>query len=271
MPSSEFPAIGFGTWKNTDPEQCAASVASALEVGYRHVDTAQYYGNEAYVGEGIDRASVDRDDVAIATKVHPETAGLGFEDVIQGATESCDRLGVDVLDLYYVHWPILDYEPEETLAGLSELVDRGVIRHVGVSNFSIELLDEARRVLDVPLFAHQVEMHPLLHQDELVAYAQEHDHYLVAYSPLAQGEVFEIQAIGEIAEKHDASAAEVSLAWLHSKENVVPIPKSTDPAHARENLSALDLALDDEDLSRIDGIEDEKRFVERDGAPWLDS
>jgi len=267
-PMQDLPAIGLGTWENTDPETCAESVRTALEAGYRHVDTAQHYENEDAVGEGIARADVPREEVFVATKVHPVRFGLAHDEVIEGLEASLDRLGLDYLDLLYVHWPVGNYDAAETLPAFDELVDRGLVDHVGVSNFSTELLDEAMDHLDSPLFAHQAETHPLLQQDDLVAHAQEHDYHHVAYSPLARGRVFELAEVTEIAEKHDASAAQVSLAWLLSRENVSVVPKATGEAHIRDNLGALDLELDEEDVERIRDIERRERFVERDGAPW---
>ena len=267
---SGLPAIGLGTWQNTDPETCISSVSTALEAGYRHIDTAQYYGNEEAVGEGIARADVPRDEIVVATKIHAEKFGLAYDEVIEGLEVSLDRLGLDSLDLLYVHWPVGNYDAAETMPAFDELVDRGLIDRVGVSNFSIELLDEARKHLESPLFAHQAETHPLLPQDELVSHAQEHDYHHVAYSPLARGDVFDVPEIQDIAEKHDASAAQVSLAWLLSKDNVVTVPKASSEAHIRDNLGALDLELTADDVERIDNLERTERFVEREDAPWLD-
>ena len=271
MPGEDLPPIGLGTWQNTDPEQCADSVETALDAGYRHVDTAQYYGNEAHVGAGIANSPVAREDVTLATKLHPELTGLDREGVLAGATESCERLGVDRIDVLYVHWPIGNYDAEATLPAFEELVADGVVDNVGVSNFSVDLVAEARDALDGDLFANQVEMHPLLQQRELVADAREHDYYLVAYSPLARGNVFDVPEIQAVAEKHGVSEAQVSLAWLTAKDNVVAIPKASSEAHLRDNLEATALELDEEDVAKIDGIEREERYVERDGAPWLEN
>ncbi|EMA28399.1 aldo/keto reductase [Haloarcula japonica] len=267
---SELPAIGLGTWQNTDPEVCAESVRTALEMGYQHIDTAQYYGNEEAVGEGIASADVPREDVFVGSKVHAEKFGLAHDEVIEGLEVTLDRLGLDSLDLLYVHWPVGNYDAAETMPAFDELVDRGLIDHVGVCNFSTELLDEAMDHLESPLFAHQAETHPLLQQDELVEHAREHDYYHVAYSPLARGDVFDIPEVEAIAEKHDVSAPQVSLAWLLGRENVRTVPKATSEAHIRDNFGALDLELDDEDIERIESIERTERYVERDGAPWLE-
>ena len=267
---SSIPAIGLGTWQNTNPEACAESVRTTLETGYRHVDTAQYYGNEEAVGQGIAAADVPREEIFVATKVHAEKFGLAYDEVIEGVEVSLDRLGLNYFNMVYVHWPVGNYDAAETMPAFDELVDQGLIDHVGVSNFSIELLDEAIEHLESPLFAHQAETHPLLQQDELRAHACKQDYYHVAYSPLARGEVFDIPEVAEVAEKRDTSPAQVSLAWLLSKDNVCVIPKASSADHIRDNFGALDLSLTGADLKLIDSVDQTERFVEREGAPWLE-
>ncbi|MFT4889148.1 MAG: 2,5-diketo-D-gluconate reductase B [Halobacteriales archaeon] len=264
MTNDRLPPIGIGTY-DMEPEVCRRSVETALNLGYRHVDTAEMYENERAIGEAIEAADVDREDVLVATKVHSKH--LGYDDAIEHALESADRLGVDAIDLLYIHWPIRAYEPEDTLAAFDELYARGLIRRVGLSNFTPDLLNEALAHLDAPLAAHQVECHPLLHQDELRALAGTHDHTLVAYSPLAKGTVTEVPELVEIADDRGASPAQVSLAWLCSKD-VVASPKATSEAHIRENLASQELSLTDAEIARIDGIDRTRRLVDFDGAPW---
>ena len=258
--------IGLGTYENTDPETCAHAVEYALNHGYRHVDTAEMYDNEAAVGEGIARADVPREDVVVATKVSPEH--LAHDDVLEHARASMDRLGVDALDLLYVHWPIRAYDPGATLAAFDELYDEGLVRHVGLSNFTPDLLEEAIETLDAPLFAHQVECHVLLQQDELRRMAREHGHHLVAYSPLAKGDVTEVDVLRDVAAAHDATAAQVALAWLAAEDAVVPIPKAASEAHIEENLAAMDLALSEAEIARIDAVDRTDRKVDFEAAPW---
>lgn len=265
MPSEPLP-IGLGTYENTDPETCAGAVAHALDVGYRHVDTAEGSDNEAYVGEGIERAALDGEEVFLATKVSPDN--LATADVVEHAHASADRLGVDVLDLLYVHWSLGEYDPEGTLAAFDELHDDGLIRHVGLSNFTPDLLATAVDALDVPMFAHQVECHVLLLQDELRRMARKRDHYLVAYSPLVKGGVTGVPELQGIADEHGATAAQVALAWLAAKEHVVPIPKAANPAHVEENLAAMDLELTGEEVAQIDAIDRADRKVDFEAAPW---
>ncbi|WP_225332955.1 aldo/keto reductase [Halomicrobium urmianum] len=264
----DLPRLGLGTYSDDDREQWTDNVRTALDVGFRMVDTAQVYGNETYVGEGLRQSGVDREDVFLATKtVHHDVPPSA--DQVPGAIDGClDRLGVDAVDLLYVHWPSGIYEHEAVLPAYDEAYESGKTRHVGLSNFTPELIDEATDVLDAPLAAHQAEMHPLLPQEELVAHAQEHDYWLVAYSPLAKGEVFEEPAIREVAEKHDASPAQVSLAWLLEKDNVAAIPKASSREHMAANLAARDLELDQEDLDRIDAIDREHRVIDPDHGPW---
>jgi 2,5-diketo-D-gluconate reductase B len=250
----------------TDADECRETIARAVEVGYRHVDTAQKYGNEQEVGDAIAAADIDRDDLFLGTKIAEDN--LAYDDVLSTAEESLARLGVDQVDLLYVHWPHPTYDAAGTLSAFNQLYDEGVMRHVGLCNFTPALLDEALELLDAPLFAHQVEMHPLLQQEELHDYAVEHDCYLVAYAPLLRGDIVDVPELQEIAAKHDATPAQVGLAWLMSKENVVPIPKGTGD-HVEENFRARELTLDDEDVARIDSIDEERRVVDPpEKGPW---
>lgn len=269
MPHAVLPKLGFGTVGVTD----SAAVQTALEIGYRHIDTAQWYENEAVIGQGLVRSAVPREDVVIATKVLP--ANLGADDVKRTTGESLDRLGVDTVDLLYVHWPTNAYDPQETLSAFDELHQEGKVDAVGLSNFTPDLLDEAREILDAPILAVQVEMHPLLPQRELIEYVQAMDTHLVAYSPLAQGQVFDEPVLVEIAEEYGVSVAQVSLAWLFSHENVAAIPKASGD-HIRDNYEALSLELSAGDISRIDAIERRVRTVDPadeekvDSTPWAE-
>ena len=253
-----MPVFGLGTWETDDPAQCTESVRTALEAGYRHVDTAQIYGNEAAVGDGIAAADVDRDDVFLASKVWIDQ--LAPQDVVESTRESLEKLGVDSVDLMYVHWPAGKYDPGETLPAFAELRDDGLIDRIGVSNFEPTHLDAAADALGEHPFANQVEMHPLLQQESLREYTEANDVELVAYSPLARGHVFDVPEVTDIAEKHGVSAAQVSLAWLREK-GVTAIPKATGEDHLRDNFASLDLELDGEDIERIDALDRTNRQV----------
>jgi len=262
--ASGMPMLGLGTWQNDDHDQCVESVRTALEMGCRHVDTAQAYDNEAAVGQGIAAAEVPREEVFLATKVW--LTELEAERVAASTRESLEKLSTDYVDLLYIHWPAGTYEPAATLPAFDELYDEGLIRNVGVSNFEPRHVDRTREVLDAPVFANQVEMHPFLPQAELREYAAGTGLELVAYSPLARGEVIGDPTIGAVAEKHGATEAQVALAWLREK-GVAAIPKATGEAHIRDNVRSLGVSLDAEDVGRIDGIERRERCVDPDFGP----
>jgi 2,5-diketo-D-gluconate reductase B len=233
-------------------------------MGYRHVDTAQMYDNEAAVGEGIAASEVPREEVFLATKVLP--SNLAPDDVRETTDESLDRLGVDSVDLLYVHWPMKAYDAEATLPVFDEVREAGKTEHVAVSNFTVELLEEAREILDAPIAANQVEMHPLLPQTDLLDYCRERDVTVVAYAPLMQGEAGDVDVLADVAADHDVTPEAVSLAWLDQRDGVVPIPKATGEEHLRANLEPPTLSEDE--VARIDAIEERERLVDPDGAAW---
>ena len=259
-----IPALGLGTYKNTG-EQATESVRTALEMGYRHIDTAAYYENEAAVGAGIEAASVPREEVTVATKLwYDDLAG---DDVVPAAKASLDRLGLDSVDLLYVHWPAGSYEASETMAVFSDLYDEGLIDNVAVSNFTPEQVATAQDHSAAPIVANQVECHPLFQQEELRAYCADEDVAVVAYAPIARGKVTDVPELTDIAEKHDASEVQVSLAWLRQRD-VAAIPKATGAAHIRANWESQQLTLDDADLAKIDGLAYDERLIDPGFAPW---
>jgi 2,5-diketo-D-gluconate reductase B len=266
MSELDIHQLGLGTWQNDDPEECSESVRTALETGYRHIDTAQAYGNEAAVGQGIAASSVPQEELFLATKI--DTDNLGADDVHETTRHSLDRLGVGSIDLLYVHWPRKTYEAETTLRAFQELADDGLIRHIGVSNFEPRHLDEARAILDAPVFANQVELHPYLQQETLREYAAEHGHDVVAYSPLARGSVLDDEVLGDIADKHDASIPQVTLSWVLDLDGVAAIPKATGADHIHDNWGAYGVDLDADDHDRIADLDRGHREVDFTGAPW---
>lgn len=268
MPADALPPIGLGTYSDDNREQWRETVTTALEMGYRHIDTAQVYGNETYVGEGIRDSSVDRDEIFLATKtVHhdiPERA----EDAGAAIDGCLDRLGVDYVDLLYVHWPTGIYEHDTVLPQFQAAYEDGKTRYIGLSNFTPKLIEEATDFLDAPILACQVERHPLLQQAALVDYTASRDMWLVSYSPLAQGDIFDVPDLREIADNHDTSPAQVSLAWNVAPDHVTAIPKASSRTHLRENLNAPELELAPDDLARIEAIDREHRVIDPDHGPW---
>lgn len=264
-----IPNPGLGTYRVTDPEECESSVRTALSVGYRHIDTAEAYQNEAAVGAALASADVSREDVFLATKVlHPKFTDDYSRGAIVESMHAClDRLEVETVDLMYgVHWPGGDYDPGETMAACAEIVDEGLTDTIGVCNMTPELVDEAREHSDVPISVLQVEMHPLLQQREIQTYCDESDMTLVAYAPLGNGAILDVPELQEIGTRYDASAAQVSLAWLREK-GAATIPKSTSEGHIRENFESGGLDLEAADVQAIDDIGREERQYDPDYAP----
>ncbi|MBX0321955.1 aldo/keto reductase [Halomicroarcula sp. F13] len=245
----DLPPVGLGTMGIDDPD----TVTTAIDAGYRHLDTAQVYENERVVGDAVASATVDREALTVATKLWIDR--LAEDDVRPGTEASLDCLGLDSVDLLYVHRPRGDYDPATTLPAVDAVREAGLTTHVGLSNFDPDQLDAARDHLASPVAAHQVEFHPYFRQEALLEDAQRHGYPLVAYSPLAGGQVFDDPTIRAVAEKHDTSPAAVSIAWVTSHDDVVTIPKASSRAHLEANLAAADLELDDDDIDRIDAIE----------------
>jgi len=262
---ADVPKIGFGTWQLTG-QDCVAGVAEALRAGYRHLDTARAYENEREVGQGLRESGVARDEVWITSKLW--TSSFTRDRALRSAEKSLEALGVDSIDLYLLHWPNPEVPLAETLGALSELQDDGRIRHIGVSNFTLALVEEALQ--HAPIFANQVEYHPYLGQDRLLDQAREHDLLLEAYSPFAHGRLHDDPVLTEIGEAHGKSAGQVALRWLIDQPNVCALPKATAPERIRENLDVFDFSLSDDDRRRIDGLERGERTANPSWAPAWD-
>ncbi|MDQ3341993.1 MAG: aldo/keto reductase [Actinomycetota bacterium] len=257
------PALGLGTWE-LEGATCRKAVATALELGYRHIDTAQGYGNEADVGAGIDGS--DREELFLTTKLG--TSNLSTQRVHSSTRESLDKLGTDYVDLLLIHWPAAFERVDETLSAMVELREAGAIRHIGVSNFTSAQLVEAARL--APVACNQVEYHPFLGQQAVLAAAREHDMVVAAYSPLARGAVMDDDTVNDIAAAHAATPGQVALAWLLAQDGVMAIPKASSREHLQENLAAVDLRLTDEELGRLDDLERGQRIIDPPSAPEWD-
>jgi 2,5-diketo-D-gluconate reductase B len=208
---------------------------------------------------------VPRAALSIASKVHSEH--LDYESLLREAAAATDELGLDIIDVLYVHWPAHSYDPERTFAAMSELLDRGRIRNVGVCNFTARLLREAKCATDCPIAVNQVEMHPFLQQDDLLEFCRSEGIEVVAHTPFAGGLVFESDTLREIAEGYEVTIPQIVLAWLTDRENVSAVPKATDD-HIRENYDAMELSLDEQDIEKIAAMETEHRIVDYEFAPW---
>jgi diketogulonate reductase-like aldo/keto reductase len=267
----EVPTIGLGVFE-VDPGETADTVADALAAGYRHVDTASAYGNEREVGEGIRRSGVDAAEVWVTTKVWIDDFAPG--DLRRSAESSLRRLGLDRVDLLLMHWPPPDWdEVGPALGELQRLRDDGLVGEFGVSNFPGYLLRQALEHTGA-IFADQVEYHVKLSQRELRELAGEHDLLLEAYAPLggSASDMVEEPVLKEIAAEHDASPAQIALAWLAHQERVVLLPRSTDPDRRRENLAALEIDLTEDETRRLDELSErrERNFDPSFAPDWRD-
>jgi 2,5-diketo-D-gluconate reductase B len=258
----DFP-IGFGTWQLTPPEAVTA-VRDALDIGYRHIDTAQIYENEDGVGEALETSSVPRRDIFLATKVW--ITNLKPKKVAKSTTVSLKKLRTDYVDLLYVHWPAGDYDPEPTLRAFADLVAGGQVRHIGVSNFTPTIMETALRVAPIKPIANQVECHPLLQQIEMLNFCTNNSMKLVAYSPIARGNILDHPALVALAQKYGRSTAQIALAWNVAR-GVIPIPKSGKRSHIQQNFDAVSIALEPVDVEKISAIAEEKRFINPSFAP----
>ncbi|GGI07047.1 aldo/keto reductase [Egicoccus halophilus] len=261
------PRLGFGTFE-LDGEDAYRSTRTALEVGYRHVDTAQGYDNEEEVGRAIADSEVDRGDVWLTTKIKPSNAKP--EDVRASSEQSLRKLGVEQVDLILLHWPAEHVAPlEATLEAMTALVDDGLTRSIGVSNFPSRLLARAYE-LSPGIITDQVEHHPYLGVDAIERVLEEHGGFLTAYSPLARGNVSDDATLTEIGEAHGVSAAQVTLRWMLQKPDTVAIPKSGNPDRIRTNFAVFDFELDDDELQRIGELERQERLIDPEGGPDWD-
>ena len=265
---TEIPALGFGTFE-IDDRNAADAVANAIDIGYRHIDTAQVYENERGVGRGIRDAGIGRDDLFLTTKVWIDR--FEPEELLASVDESLDRLQTEYVDLLLLHWPNPSVPLKETLSALNEVHQRGSARSIGVSNFTVNLIHQAAELSDAPLVTNQVEYHPFLDQQQVLDALDEESMALTAYSPLARGRIFKNPTLQGIAGKRGRSIAQVALAWLLAQDQVVAIPKASQREHARDNFGALDLNLSDEDLQTISGLsEPDGRVIDPDFAPDWD-
>ncbi|WP_459193104.1 aldo/keto reductase [Halosimplex sp. J119] len=245
----DVPAVGFGTARMDTDEERRRAVETALDVGYRHLDTAQSYGSERAVGEALAASDVDREDVFVTTKLSGDNRA--YDDVVESTGESLQRLDTDYVDLLLVHSPNDDVPHGETLDAMNELRDDGFVRHVGVSNFSVEQLREAMDLSDAPILTNQVEYHVRKRRDDLLSLCVDEGVMLTAYSPLAVGDLTDDPMLERIGERVGKTAAQVAIRWLIQQPMVSAIPMSSSPEHIRENFDVFDFQLTDDEVERL--------------------
>jgi len=247
----EIPKIGLGTFRLED-EACVKTVQAALEMGYRHIDTAEYYDNQRAIGDAIDTMGVPREELFLTTKVWK--TNLEREAVHSSARESLERLGVEYVDLLLIHWPNENVPVEETLGAMNRLQEKNRVRYIGVSNFSVSQLQEAMVASETPIVTNQVKYHPYVDRDELLEYCREHEVLLTAYSPLAEGRVVDDGTLAKIGGRYDKSPPQVALRWLVQQDGVIAIPKASSREHLRANLEVFDFELTTEEMVEVTSL-----------------
>jgi 2,5-diketo-D-gluconate reductase B len=256
------PSLGMGTWL-LEGDDCSAAVPAALEAGYRHIDTAQIYGNEAEIGAALAESSIGREELFLTTKIWNDQHAA--DRVAASTQDSLRRLRTDYVDLLLIHWPVELERLTETLEAMVGLQERELVRHIGVSNFTQSQL--ARAVEAAPVACIQVEYHPFLDQRPLVAAAAQAGVALTAYSPLARGKVLSDATLQCIGEEHGKTAAQVALRWLLDQKGVMVVPKATSVEHLVANLDVFDFSLTADERAQIDGLARGERLISPGWAP----
>jgi diketogulonate reductase-like aldo/keto reductase len=247
---ANIPVIGLGTW-TLRGELATRLVAGAIRFGYRHVDTAAMYENEEAVGAGLRASGVSRDEIFLTTKVCPSDIADG--DLQRSVKASLKRLQVDRVDLLLIHWPSRTIPLAESIGALNEVKDRGLARHIGVSNFTVALLDEAVALSRHPLACNQIEYHPFLNQNRVLSACRGHGMAVVSYCPLARGaELFREPAVTIAAKRHGRTPAQIVLRWQVQQEGVVAIPRSSNTERIAQNLRVFDFALETDEMAALD-------------------
>jgi diketogulonate reductase-like aldo/keto reductase len=251
----EMPAIGCGTlFPEPEPETAAPLVAAAIEYGYRHIDTARKYGSEEAVGEGIRASGIAREELFITTKVTEEDATA--DAFARSVDTSLKAIGVDYVDLLLIHWHQPKVPLSETLGALAKAKRDGLARHVGVSNFTVALLDEAHKLTTEPLVANQIEYHAYIRQDKVLAACRKYGMIVTAHVPLARGKIVDDPVIGEIAQAKGKTTAQVALRWLVQQPDISVVPRTTTRERLAENIAIFDFSLTDEEMDRISALRD---------------
>ncbi|WP_085712237.1 MULTISPECIES: aldo/keto reductase [unclassified Pseudomonas] len=263
-----LPKLGLGTWPMLGDE-CTRAVEQALELGYRHIDTAAAYNNEDAVGQALANTPTPREQIHVTTKVWWDQ--LQPDAMRHSLDRSLKALRSEYVDLFMIHWPTTDWDLPRTLETLASFKEQGLARNIGVANFPLPLLRKVIEDYGIPLSAIQVEYHVLLGQNALLDYARQHDLALTAYTPLARNKVSEIAQIQQIAEKHGVLPTQVALKWLLDQDKVAAIPKASSKTNQLANLASLNVELDDDDRALIAALSKRERQVSPDFAPVWDA
>lgn len=252
----EMPIIGLGVWKTPNDQEGQKAVEYALSIGYRHIDTAQFYANEEIVGKAIKESGVDRSEIFVTSKV--ELSNFGFDKTIESYNESLSKLRFEYLDLFILHFPVNKLRIDSYKA-LEQLSKDKRVKAIGVSNFTIEHLEELMENTDIVPTVNQVEFTPFLYQRDLLQFCREKRIQVVGYSPLTQGKRLDDPTLVQIASKYNKTTAQILIRWQIEHEIVV-IPKSVKPERIKENFEVFDFEISEEDMLTLDSLNEDKRY-----------
>ncbi|MDR2010009.1 MAG: aldo/keto reductase [Bacteroidales bacterium] len=252
---TEIPMLGFGTWQIENEKSAINSVKYALQIGYRHIDTAAAYNNEQYIAMGIKESGITRDEIFLTSKLW--NSDQGYESTLKAFEKSLKKLDTDYLDLYLIHWP-KGMKSIESWKAMEKLYSEGAIKAIGVSNFLQHHLEDFMANIEILPMVDQLEFHPYLVQPELLNFCKKHHIQYEAWSPLMRGEIMEIESLKKIAKKHERSIAQIVLRW-DIQMGVVTIPKSEHQDRIRENFQIFDFELTEEEMKIITGLDRGKR------------
>lgn len=254
-----IPELGFGTWQTPNGDVAVSAVKKALEVGYRHIDTAQGYKNEDSVGQAIKESGIPREEIFLTTKLWNENHS--YDLVLSSFEESLKKLQTDYIDLFLIHWPNpvkfrdnWQSANAETWRAMEELYQAGKIKAIGVSNFLPHHFEELKKTATIFPIVNQIFLAPGELQKEVVSYCQEHNVLLEAYSPLGTGKIFDVPEMQELSDKYGKTIAQIAIRWS-LQHDFLPLPKSVTPSRIEENLAVFDFELSDEDMQRIDQLD----------------
>jgi diketogulonate reductase-like aldo/keto reductase len=247
---ARIPMLGLGTWRLAG-QVCVRIVDQALRLGYRHVDTAQGYENEAEVGEGLRHSGVARSEIFVTTKVWPQN--LAPRDLVRATKESLTKLKVSEVDLLLIHWPSETVPLADTLGAMAHVKQAGMTRHIGISNFNVALMEQAVALCPEPIVCNQVEYHPLLDQSKVIAACKRLGMAMVAYSPIARGGLGDNDVLAKIGKAHGKSSAQVALRWL-MQQGIVAIPRTSRVERLSENLAIFDFELTAEEIAAVNAL-----------------
>ncbi|MGL5330242.1 MAG: aldo/keto reductase [Peptostreptococcaceae bacterium] len=247
----KIPVVGFGTYKSGDGKETSQIIKNALELGYRMIDTASFYGNEIGIGNGIKESNVKREEIFLVTKLWNDDHG--YEKTIEAFNKSLEKLQVDYIDLYLIHWP--NKLNEETWKAFEYLYEIGKVKAIGVCNFKIGHLEELKKTAKIMPMVNQIELHPFSIKNEMLNYCLENNIKVMAWSPISRGRVFDNELMINLSKKYNKTIAQIVLRW-HMQKNVIAIPKSSNENRIKENMDIFDFEISKEDMKKIDLLDE---------------